>query len=113
MEMMIVMVSPLWALALFNFLPLWKALSLYTPIFIFGALNIKMMTAMKLPVKTGMEEMIGEEAFVVDNVSPEGKVRINGEIWKARAKNKNFSKGKKARIVGAQGLVLLLGDLED
>jgi membrane-bound ClpP family serine protease len=109
MEMMIAMFSPILALGLFLVLPFGDALQLYIPIFLFGAfIDIKMMTSMMWPVKTGLEEMIGEEAWVVEEVNPEGKVRINGELWNARTKNKGYSKGDKAKIIGAQGLVLLL-----
>ncbi len=114
MEMMTVMFSPILALGLFIIYPFWTALQIYIPIFLFGALvNIKMITSMKLPVKTGMEGMIGKEALVVKEISPEGKVWINGEIWSAMTKKKNYPKGNKAKIVGAKGLILLLEDCED
>jgi membrane-bound ClpP family serine protease len=114
MEMMLAMFSPLWALGLFLLLPFWIAVSLYIPFFLFGALiNIKMMTSMKLPVKTGLEEMIGEEAWVIEDINPEGKVRVNGEIWAASASGRTFRKGEKGVILGARGLVLILGDPED
>jgi membrane-bound ClpP family serine protease len=112
MEMMIVMFSPLWALVLFIFQPFWTALSLYIPIFLFGALiNIKMMTSMKLPVRTGREEMVGKEALVVDDINPEGKVQINGEFWAATTGGRPaIFKGETAKIVGVEGLVLIMED---
>jgi membrane protein implicated in regulation of membrane protease activity len=66
MEMMIIMFSPVFALTLFLFLPFYTALPIFIPIFIFGVIvNYKMMRSMKLPVKTGLEEMKGHEAMVV------------------------------------------------
>ncbi len=104
MEMMTVMFSPILALGLFMVLPFGNALLVYIPIFLFGAfVNIKMMTSMKLPVKTGMEEMIGEEALVVKEINPEGKVRINGEIWDARTKDKGYSQGKEGKNCRGRG----------
>jgi hypothetical protein len=33
-----------------------------------------MMTSMKLSIRTGFEEMIGQEAVVISDIDPEGKV---------------------------------------
>jgi len=53
--MMISMFSPVFALALFLFLPFYTALAIYVPIFIFGVIvNYNMMRSMKLPVRTGL-----------------------------------------------------------
>jgi len=114
MEMMIIMFSPLFALALFLFLPFWTALPIYIPIFIFGFIvNFKMMKSMKLPVKTGLEEMMGQEVVVTDDIDPEGKVRFKDEIWIATAKGERLEQGKKVRIVGSQGLMLVVANTEE
>jgi hypothetical protein len=58
---MIIMFSPVFALALFLFLLFYAALPIYMPIFIFGVIvNYKMMKSMKLPVRAGLEEMMGK-----------------------------------------------------
>jgi membrane protein implicated in regulation of membrane protease activity len=109
--MMTIMFAPIFALVLFWVLPFRMALPIYIPIFIFGFIvHFKMMQSMRLPVKTGLEEMIGQEALVVDDIDPEGKVRINSEIWAATAKTGRYEQGGKVRIVGAQGLVLVVED---
>jgi len=114
MEMMIIMFSPLFALVLFLFLPFWTALPIYIPIFIFGVIvNFKMMKSMKLPVKTGLEEMMGQEVVVTDDIDPEGKVRFKDEIWAATAKGERLEQGKKVRIVGSQGLMLVVANTEE
>jgi len=111
MEMMIIMFSPVFALALFLFLPFYTALPIYIPIFIFGIIvNYKMMRSMKLPVRTGLEEMMGQEAVVIDDIDPEGKVRFKDEIWAATAKDERLEQGDKVRIVGSQGLVLVVAN---
>lgn len=113
MEMMIIMFSPVFALALFLFLPFWTALPIYIPIFIFGVIVIyKMMKSIKLPIRTGLEEMMGQEAVVIDDIAPEGKVRIKDEIWAATAKGARLEQGKKVQIVGSQGLVLVVENTE-
>jgi membrane protein implicated in regulation of membrane protease activity len=87
MEMVIIMLSPVFALALLLFLPFYAALPIYIPNFIFGVIvNFKMMKCMKLPVRTGLEELIGQEAVVIDYTDPEGKIQTKDEIWTATAK---------------------------
>ena len=111
--MMIVMFSPLFALVLFLFLPFWTALPIYIPIFIFGVIvNFKMMKSMKLPVKTGLEDMMGQEVMVIDDIDPEGKVRFKDEIWTATARGARLEQGKKVKIVGFLGLVLVVENTE-
>jgi membrane-bound ClpP family serine protease len=114
MDMMIIMFAPVFALVLFWVLPFRTALPLYIPIFLFGIIvNFKMMKSMKLPVKTGLEEMIGQEALVIDDIDPEGKVRISSELWAATAKGKRYEQGEKVKIIGAQGLVLVVDGPEN
>jgi len=114
MEMMIIMLSPVFALALFLFLPFWTAFPIYVPIFIFGVIvNYKMMRSMRLPVRTGLEEMMGQEAVVIDAIGLEGKVRFKDEIWAATTKGARLGQGEKARIVGSQGLVLVVANTEE
>ena len=112
--MMIVMFSPVFALALFLFLPFWTAFPVYIPIFIFGVIvNYKMMKSMKLPVRTGLEDMMGQEVMVIDDIDPEGKVRFKDEIWAATSKAERLEQGKKVRIVGSQGLMLVVANTEE
>ena len=114
MEMMIIMFSPVFALALFLFLPFYTAFPIYIPIFIFGVIvNYKMMRSMRLPVRTGLEEMMGQEVLVIDDIAPEGKVRFKDEIWTATAKGERLEQGDKVRIVGSQGLVLVVANTEE
>ena len=109
MEMMIIMFSPVFALVLFLFLPFWTAIPIYVPIFIFGVIvNVKMMKSMRLPVRTGLEEMMGQEAVVIDDIAPEGKVRIKDEIWASTAKGERFEQGEIVKIVGSRGLLLVV-----
>ena len=114
MKMMIIMFSPVFALALFLFLPFWTAVPIYIPIFIFGVIvNFKMMKSMKLPVRTGLEEMIGQEAVVIADIDPEGKVRIKDEIWASTAKGERFEQGEIVKIVGSWGLLLVVENTKE
>jgi len=65
-----------------------------------------------LPVRTGLEEMMGQEAVVIDDIDPEGKVRFKDEIWAATAKGERVEQGERVRIVGSRGLVLVVANTE-
>jgi membrane-bound ClpP family serine protease len=109
----IILAIPILALVLFFFLPFRAALSIYLPIAAAsGFVYFKMMAAMRNKVQTGLEQMIHEEAVVIEDINPEGKVEIGDEIWKATANGKRFYKGEKVRISGAQGLTLIVEVLQ-
>jgi membrane-bound serine protease (ClpP class) len=42
--------------------------------------------AMRRPVATGREAMVGRAGEAVSDVSPEGLVRLRGELWLAEAR---------------------------
>jgi len=64
--------------------------------------------AMRLEVRTGQEAMLGKEGLVVEDIDPEGKIQYTSEIWNAMAKEKRFLKGERVKIIGFQGLILLV-----
>lgn len=41
--------------------------------------------AMRRPVVTGLEAMVGVHAEVVTDLNPEGLIRLRGELWAAKA----------------------------
>lgn len=56
-------------------------------------------------VSTGAEGLVGEVAEVIEACDPEGRVRLRGELWNARASGP-LSVGSAARVVGVDGLTL-------
>ena len=107
----IVLASPILALTLFFFFPFRIALPAYIAVVLFTVfIYFKIIVAMRAKVQTGMEGMTDEEAMVVEDLNPEGKVRFRNEIWAATAKGKRFSKGQRVRIYGFQGLRVIVGD---
>jgi membrane-bound ClpP family serine protease len=72
-----------------------------------------MMRSMKLPVRTGLKEMMGQESLVIDDIDPEGKVRFKDEIWAATAKGDRVVMGERVRIVGSRGLVLVVANTRE
>jgi membrane-bound ClpP family serine protease len=114
--MIVIMALPLLGLGLFYFLPFGMAFPLYLfLLFISGLMYYGMFTVMgrKRRVRTGFEEMIGEEAIVMEDLDPEGKVRINDELWAARAQGGRFLKGEKVRITGHEGLTVIVEALSE
>jgi membrane-bound serine protease (ClpP class) len=61
--------------------------------------------AMRHPVATGTEGMIGADAEVVADFTGKGRVRYGGELWNARS-NSALHAGELARIVKVEGLTL-------
>ena len=58
-------------------------------------------------VQTGAEGMVGRPAEVLQDCSPDGRVRVGGEIWRARSEAP-VARGEMVRIVGLDGLTLLV-----
>jgi len=63
-------------------------------------------------IQTGAEAMVGKRAEVLDACSPEGRVRVAGEIWNARSELPVLS-GQAVRITGMDGLTLSVEPLEN
>jgi len=64
--------------------------------------------AWKRPVVSGREAMIEAPAKVLDWQEHEGRVRVRGEVWRARA-DANFAAGEEVRVTALDGLVLVVG----
>jgi membrane protein implicated in regulation of membrane protease activity len=57
--------------------------------------------------RTGAEAMIGREAQVVSPCRPNGQVRMNGELWNARAEA-DADPGDTVRVDAIDGLTLVV-----
>ena len=64
-----------------------------------------LLRARKRPVVTGGDALIGTEAETVFWQGAEGRVRLNGEIWRARA-DLPLQSGSRVKVVARDGLVL-------
>ena len=63
---------------------------------------------MRMEVRTGQEAMLGKEGLVVKDIDPVGKIQYASEIWDAMAEGKTFLKVERVKIIGFQGLRLLV-----
>jgi Membrane-bound serine protease (ClpP class) len=53
--------------------------------------------------------LIGKEGIVYTTLEPEGEVRVEGIIWRAKSKdNSKIEKGQKVRVVKIEGLTLMV-----
>ncbi len=54
--------------------------------------------------------LAGETAEVVEDLTPEGYVRVRGELWRARCGGggEPVASGGRVRVTGAQGAVLIV-----
>jgi membrane-bound serine protease (ClpP class) len=87
-------------------LPLIIGLAAVTAALIFGVIAAAL-KARKRPTATGAEQLIGSVAQVVDWHSPEGSVRVHGEIWAARS-DRTLNPGDSVRVVGRERLTLIV-----
>ena len=55
--------------------------------------------------KTGAKGLVGEIGVVKEDIMPEGKVFVHGELWNATSKNR-ISKGTRVKVVKVVNLVL-------
>jgi membrane protein implicated in regulation of membrane protease activity len=60
--------------------------------------------------KTGTEQLIGAKAVAQERLNPEGFVKINGELWKARLDPVDQSVSPKSivKVRAANGLTLIV-----
>jgi membrane-bound serine protease (ClpP class) len=56
-------------------------------------------------LRSGPETLIGMEATVVHECAPLGRVRVRGELWRARA-SRPVGSGETVRIAAIDGLTL-------
>lgn len=111
--MPLVMVAPLLALPLFYYFPLATALPLYIVILIPSVYcNVVMISSMRAREKSGVKAMIGKKALVIKDIAPEGKVKLWGEIWTARAGDKLIPAGQEVKILDVRGLILIVGEFD-
>jgi len=95
---------PVAGLGLFAVFPLPIALPAYLAI---SALSLfvywSTYQAMRRPVTTGVEGMIGARAQAMTDLSPRGRIRYGGELWLAEA-DEPISAGTEVTIQSVDGM---------
>jgi membrane-bound serine protease (ClpP class) len=66
------------------------------------------------PIRTGWEELLGDEAEVRETLNPEGAVWIEGALWRARVADgmPPIELGTRVRVESVDGLTLVVEPLD-
>ncbi len=103
---------PIVGLGLFIIFPWAVALPMYgiiTAISVF--IYYKIMGAMRQPVHSGREALLGATATVVTGGSSAGQIRYRNELWSAVSEGE-LRPGELVKIVGFSGMKLIVHDAE-
>lgn len=106
----LVLLLPVFGLALFWVLPFPVAAVLYAFVLVISLWMYRLvMSAMALPVETGVEALVGEIGKVIGSSGRLTQVMVHGEVWQGTS-SVNFRKGQSVRVTGIDRLVLQLED---
>jgi membrane-bound serine protease (ClpP class) len=78
-----------------------------TSSFFIFAISLGIKAQRKKPV-TGIEGIIGEKGKAITKLSPNGKIKVHGEIWEAESITGEIKKGMYVEVDGIQDLKLLV-----
>ena len=104
---------PLLALPVFWLLPLPEALPIYGAV---SGVSLLIywyaLQALRRPVETGMEGMIGETGMVVEASGPELLIQIRNELWHATSDRAVLRNGDPVEVVGSRDRTLTVRELD-
>ncbi len=93
--------------------PLIAAVSATSLLFVLAVVGMAV-KAMRRPVVSGREELIGSEGLLLEDAEPEGFAFIRGEHWRVHVQGAGLlRKGQKVRVVGVRGLLLDVVSVEN
>lgn len=67
--------------------------------------------ARRRPIVSGMEELLGSEALVIEDFAQNGRVNIHSENWNALS-DTPLHKGQSVKVIGIDGLILQVEPLD-
>ncbi|MBI2159304.1 MAG: hypothetical protein HYU25_02740 [Candidatus Rokubacteria bacterium] len=109
----LLLLVPVAGLGLFFVLPWPVALALNVVLAAIAVgIAIPGMRALRQPVLTGREALVGRVAEAVTEIGREGFVRCEGELWTASANGHRISKGTRVSVTGVEGLRLAVQPVE-
>lgn len=108
----LLLLVPLAGLGLFFVLP-WPAAAAVNALLAAFALGIAIpgMRALKRPVLTGREALVGTSAEAASDIEREGLVRCQGELWTATGNGVRIQKGARLTVVAVQGAKLIVAPI--
>ena len=85
------------------YLPLWVVI---ISVLIFLAITFLIYRSLQKTPQLGFENMVGLSGLAIENIGRKGTVRINGELWSAKAKDEDIKIGTQVLVVEQTGLKL-------
>ena len=80
--------------------------------FLFGVATV--VRAHKKKPEAGKEELVGKVGKVVEDLDPEGVVKLHGELWTAESRSgERIPVGEKVKVVKVDGLTLIVEKFEE
>jgi membrane-bound serine protease (ClpP class) len=80
--------------------------------FLFGVAAV--VRAHKRKPEAGKEELLGDVGRVMEDLDPEGVVKLHGELWKAKSRSgERIPVGEKVKVVEVDGLTLIVEKVEE
>ncbi len=58
--------------------------------------------------RVGPESLLGRKAVVVEDLTPNGLVRLDGEVWSAKCVNGTALRGEEVVVIGVSGAKVLV-----
>jgi membrane-bound serine protease (ClpP class) len=87
----------------------WLLLVVPTLVVAFFAVVVQAaLEARRQPPMIDVDQLYGEEGVALTNLAPRGEVRLGGEHWSAEAAHGSISAGTVVRVVGRNGLKLVV-----
>ncbi|MFC2070370.1 NfeD family protein [Chloroflexota bacterium] len=117
MEEAAIAVGVLWGLPKLGVrLPLWGLILIMIPIMIawvsYSIFTFRKGTiALKTAQLVGMHNMVGTEGVVISSLTPEGLVRIKGELWIAKSSGDELEPGTEVIVTGQERLKLKVREI--
>jgi membrane-bound ClpP family serine protease len=113
-EQFVLVAAVLWILPLVDInLPLWV---LAPATIVLQAYNVfsyrKSIHALRAQPIAGMTNMIGTQGETVSTLTPQGFVKIRGELWAATANNGSIANGRSVTVVEQSGLKLVVREID-
>ena len=114
LEQTVLVAAVLWGLPLIDInLPLWV---LVPASIVLQAYNVfsyrKSIQALRAQPIPGMSNMLGTRGETVNTLTPDGLVKIRGELWAATSANGNIVNGQNVTVVEQSGLKLVVRESE-
>lgn len=84
-------------------MPIWLIITL---VLIFSVITYAIYRALKKSPLLGFDNMIGKSGLAISKITREGTIKIDRELWAAKAEQDNIEKGEEVTVTGQTGLKL-------